>query len=92
MSSQHPTPPDVAVADAEPAGVEAVAVTAVARAPTHTAAGGCIWLHALEYRFILDGDQYCFRSPLPEFVCVGRGRARWRQLLRKGGGSLGHNV
>lgn len=31
-------------------------------------AGGCIWLHALEYRFTLDGDRYCFRSPLPEFV------------------------
>ena len=66
MASQPPTPPDVAVADAEPADAEAVAVAAVAGAPT--AAGGCIWLHALEYRFTLDGDRYCFRSPLPEFV------------------------
>lgn len=35
---------------------------------TVTMAGGRIWLHALEYRFTMDGHSYRFQSALPEFV------------------------
>ena len=33
-----------------------------------TTAGGRIWLHALEYRFRLEGHRYRFQTALPDFV------------------------